>query len=103
VTVSTNDGVNTASTAFTWHVTVETPPTVTNPGSLFNHEGDVVHRTIVASDADGDPLTYSATGLPTGLTIDPSTGLITGSISYSAAQGERIPDRLNYSQVLEEV
>ena len=29
---------------------------------------------LAASDPDGDPLTWSATGLPTGLTIDPREG-----------------------------
>jgi len=38
-------------------------------------------------DADGDALSYSATGLPAGLTIDPATGLITGVIDRSASQG----------------
>jgi putative Ig domain-containing protein len=32
-----------------------------------------------ASDADNDALTFSATGLPTGLNIDPLTGLISGT------------------------
>ncbi len=30
-------------------------------------------------------LTYSATGLPAGLTIDPATGLISGTLSYASA------------------
>ena len=34
---------------------------------------------VSASDADGDTLTYSATGLPTGLSIDSSTGAISGT------------------------
>jgi Putative Ig domain len=33
----------------------------------------------VGHDQDGDPLTYSATGLPAGLAIDASTGLIGGT------------------------
>ncbi|HEU4404286.1 MAG TPA: PA14 domain-containing protein [Polyangiaceae bacterium] len=33
-----------------------------------------------ATDPDGDPLTFSATGLPPGLSIDPVTGLITGTV-----------------------
>src|SRR5262249_33386197 len=36
---------------------------------------------IVASDPDGDALTYSATGLPAGRSINPTTGLITGTIT----------------------
>ena len=39
------------------------------------------------SDPDGDDLTYSATGLPAGLMIDPATGEITGTIDNSASQG----------------
>ncbi|WP_094854246.1 Ig-like domain-containing protein [Bordetella genomosp. 10] len=40
------------------------------------------------SDIDnGDKLTYTATGLPPGLTIDPNTGVITGTIDHSASQG----------------
>ena len=36
-------------------------------------------------DVDGDALTYSATGLPPGLSIDPMTGIITGTIDPSAS------------------
>src|SRR5690606_26078329 len=32
-------------------------------------------------------LTYSATGLPAGLSIDPNTGVISGTIDPSASQG----------------
>lgn len=33
---------------------------------------------VVAHDPDGDPLSFSATGLPTGLTLDGQTGVISG-------------------------
>ncbi|MGS1006144.1 retention module-containing protein [Achromobacter anxifer] len=40
------------------------------------------------SDPDAsDRLTYTATGLPPGLSIDPHTGIITGDIDPSASQG----------------
>jgi len=40
------------------------------------------------SDPDAsDKLTYAATGLPPGLSIDPDTGIITGDIDSSASQG----------------
>ncbi|ANN76131.1 cadherin-like domain-containing protein [Bordetella flabilis] len=35
----------------------------------------------------GDTLTYSASGLPAGLVIDPTTGEISGTIDHSASQG----------------
>lgn len=38
------------------------------------------------SDVDGDTLTYSANGLPTGLRIDPASGVISGTIDNSASQ-----------------
>lgn len=50
---------------------------VTNPGTQNNNEGDVVSLQIQANGAN----TYSATGLPPTLTIDPNTGLISGTIS----------------------
>ena len=60
---------------------VNTAPTVTNPGSQSNGEGDSVSLAISASDADGDTLSYGATGLPVGLAIDLGTGTISGTIS----------------------
>ncbi|MFW8566924.1 retention module-containing protein [Orrella sp. 11846] len=38
-------------------------------------------------DRDGDVMTFSATGLPPGLIIDPVTGVISGLIDKSASQG----------------
>jgi Zn-dependent metalloprotease len=54
--------------------------TVTNPGAKTGTVGTASSLQIVASDsAAGQTLTYSATGLPTGLTINASTGLISGT------------------------
>ena len=39
------------------------------------------------TDVDSDNLTYSATGLPPGLQIDITTGLITGTLDKHASQG----------------
>ena len=64
-----------------------TPPDVTNPGAQTNAEGNTVSLQIVASDVDLPPqtLTYSASNLPGGLSIDPVSGLISGNINYHAA------------------
>ena len=39
------------------------------------------------SDPNGDKLTFSATGLPNGMSIDPATGIISGTLDKSASVG----------------
>jgi hypothetical protein len=54
--------------------------TVTSPGNQTGTVGTAVSLQIHASDsASGQTLTYSATGLPAGLAISSSTGLISGT------------------------
>jgi serine protease len=54
--------------------------TVTNPGSQSGTVGTAASLQISASDsASGQTLTYSATGLPAGLSINSATGLISGT------------------------
>lgn len=48
-------------------------------------EGDAVWLDANASDADLDALTYSATGLPGGVTINATTGVISGTLSTTSA------------------
>ncbi len=78
VTVTANDGTVSASQSFTWTVT---HVSLTNPGTQTNREGSAVSLTVVAHDSDGDALTYSAAGLPSGLSINSSTGVISGSVA----------------------
>jgi len=37
-----------------------------------------------------DPLTFTAAGLPDGLTINPATGVISGSLTYASASDRRM-------------
>ena len=61
-------------------------PTISSITDQANTVFDVVNLQVVATDSDlGDTLSYSATGLPSGLSIAPSSGLITGTISGDAA------------------
>ncbi|WP_229847781.1 putative Ig domain-containing protein [Kitasatospora griseola] len=54
--------------------------TVTNPGSQSGTVGTAASLQIRATDsASGQTLTYAATGLPAGLSINSSTGLISGT------------------------
>jgi hypothetical protein len=59
--------------------------TVTNPGNQTGTVGTAVSLQVHASDsASGQTLTYSATGLPAGLSINSSTGLISGTPTTAA-------------------
>jgi Bacterial Ig domain/Putative Ig domain/S-layer homology domain len=67
-------------------------PNVFNPGSLLHGEGGVVSVAMFATDPDpaGTPpatLTWTATNLPPGLSINPASGQIAGTISIGAAAG----------------
>ena len=53
--------------------------TVTNPGTQTGTVNTPTSLQISASDSAPSTLTYSATGVPTGLSINPSTGLIGGT------------------------
>ncbi len=54
-------------------------PVLNNPGNQSGYTGTAVTIPLSATDADGDTLTYSAGGLPAGVTIATTTGLITGT------------------------
>jgi subtilase family serine protease len=52
---------------------------VTNPGTLSSSVRSTVRYQLHASDAAGSGLGYDATGLPTGLTLNSGTGVVTGT------------------------
>jgi YVTN family beta-propeller protein len=54
-------------------------PRLTNPGARANLEGDAVNLQIIATDPNGDPLSFSAINLPPGLFINASSGQISGA------------------------
>ncbi|MEP7244402.1 MAG: galactose oxidase-like domain-containing protein, partial [Gammaproteobacteria bacterium] len=53
-------------------------PTLANPGAQTGSIGVATSLQLTASDPNGDTLSYAASGLPTGLAIDPATGRISG-------------------------
>jgi serine protease len=57
---------------------------ITSPGTQTSTVGATVNLPIQGSSAAGNPLTWSATGLPLGLSINPSTGAVTGSPTAAA-------------------
>ena len=81
VTASDGEGASTTQ-SFTWNVSVLSE---TNPGTQNGAVGDSVSLAIATSGLpSGDSWTYSASGLPSGLSINTSTGQITGTITGSA-------------------
>ncbi|MFG2377942.1 putative Ig domain-containing protein [Streptomyces sp. NPDC048504] len=74
-------GTPDGTAAFTSGTTTGNTVTVTNPGSQSTVTGSTASLQISASDSAGATLTYSASGLPTGLSISSSTGLISGTAS----------------------
>lgn len=65
-------------------------PVLTSPGNQSTVRGATVSLQIIATDVDGPSLSYSASGLPDGLTISATTGLITGTVSTSAAASNTV-------------
>jgi Putative Ig domain len=67
------------------------PPTIANPGPQTGTDGDRVALRLVASDPEGGALRYAADGLPRALSIDPETGVISGTLS--GAQSKTVTAR----------
>ncbi len=81
-TITVSDGQASANANFSWQVlSSNSAPVVTSPGDQNNQVDDTISLTITATDIDNDPLTYQATGLPTGLVINASTGVISGTLT----------------------
>jgi hypothetical protein len=98
ITASDNQGFSGTAT-FTWTVTSNI--TVTNPGAQTDGSGTAITPlTIQASDSSaGSTLSYSDGGtLPPGLSIDSSTGKITGTPTTGGAYSVTITVSDNYGQ-----
>lgn len=83
VTATDTTGAS-GSASFSWAISGASTNTVTvaNPGSQASLYGAAVSLQMSATDsASGQTLTYSASGLPAGLSINSSTGLITGNVA----------------------
>jgi hypothetical protein len=79
------DAAGVPSPAHVLQVTTAGAPDVANPGPQTSAEGYDVVLVVAASDPDGDPLEFVANGLPPGLTLDPQSGVVSGTIADGAA------------------
>jgi len=89
VTVTVSDGALSASRSFTWTVTPPVQdnraPTLTQPADQNTKQDTTVSLTLVASDPDGTALSFSATGLPPGLSLGATSGTIAGAVSKAGS------------------
>jgi len=60
--------------------TANQPPTLNQPGNQSGYVGNTATLTLSGSDPENAPLTYSATGLPPGLALNSSSGVISGTL-----------------------
>jgi CshA-type fibril repeat protein len=83
-----NGGIATATVTVTVTPANDAPVATPLP-ALANPDGDTVSLDVSGafSDPDGDTLSFAASGLPAGLSIDPATGVISGTIDPAASQG----------------
>ena len=101
VTASDNTG-GTPDTTQAVAITVtgvnDNAPVFTSPATASAEENQTAAYTAVATDGDGDPLTYSLSGTDAGLfTIDPATGVV----SFNEAPDAENPDDANGDNVYE--
>ncbi len=79
VNVSAADSGGQSSAPQSFQITVtNNPPVVTSAPVTNAYLCAAYEYQVTASDPDGHALSYSAAGLPAGLSIDPTTGLISG-------------------------
>ncbi|MDI1312732.1 putative Ig domain-containing protein [Prosthecobacter sp.] len=96
-----------------WQVNVNafaspTPPVVTNPGTRTGVINQATSLAIQATDANQDTLAFSATGLPTGLSINAASGVISGTptaagtfaATVSVTDGNTTPATASFSWVI---
>ncbi|MDB5336927.1 MAG: hypothetical protein JWN70_2546, partial [Planctomycetaceae bacterium] len=84
VTVTVTNEMNlTATKTFRWTILARSP-ILTSPGLQTGAVQGSINIPISAFDPGGYGLTFGATGLPNGLSINSSTGVITGTIANGA-------------------
>ncbi len=87
VYASVSDGVNTATSNFQLTVTGSASPVITSGSSAAGNVGGAFSYQITASNS---PTSYNAAGLPAGLSVNTSTGVISGAPTTTGTSGVTI-------------
>ncbi|WP_176956091.1 malectin domain-containing carbohydrate-binding protein [Catalinimonas alkaloidigena] len=80
VTLTATD-LNGLVVSSTFTIGVDTPPTLASLGNRQDPVGTELTAVAIVEADDEDDLTYAATGLPTGVVMDETTGLVTGTLT----------------------
>lgn len=88
VVITASDGTGNVTDTFEWTVSNPAPQVASPTPDQSDLDNAPVSLNAGAAfvDPDGDALSFTATGLPAGLSIDPASGLISGTIDNSASQ-----------------
>ncbi len=90
VTVRVSDGVQNATTSFTINVAADNdPPVINSTDETAAVEHQLYDYQVLASDPEGQPLSYNLTVFPVGMTIS-ATGLITWTPPESGASSVNV-------------
>ncbi|MEZ5871574.1 MAG: putative Ig domain-containing protein [Nitratireductor sp.] len=92
IVIASDPDLLTAQTTVTFTITNPAPVVDVPVADQNFSDNQSVSITPSMSDPDGDTLSYSATGLPAGLSINPLTGEISGTVDNSASQGGPLGD-----------
>ena len=85
ITITVSDGRMSASQTATWTIREKNQaPWMPKPRNQNNYEHDTVSFEFAGSDPDWDPITFTATGLPPGVVVDPD-GTVYGHIELGSA------------------
>jgi DNA-binding beta-propeller fold protein YncE/regulation of enolase protein 1 (concanavalin A-like superfamily) len=88
--VTVSDGTLSTTATFSWATTLSGAPVWKKPSTQTTVRGTAVSLQLNVTDPQGAPMTYVATGLPAGLTINANTGLISGSVLLTAAASNTV-------------
>jgi DNA-binding beta-propeller fold protein YncE/regulation of enolase protein 1 (concanavalin A-like superfamily) len=88
--VTVSDGTLSTSATFSWTTALSAAPVWKKPSTQTTVRGTAVSLQLNVTDPQGAAMTYVATGLPAGLTINASTGLISGTVLTSAAASNTV-------------
>jgi hypothetical protein len=85
VMVSDLEGAAVAFNSTNGTININTVPVLSPIDTKIVDEGQPLSFTVIASDANGDPLSYSASNLPTGATFNPATKTFSWTPTFTQA------------------